>query len=97
MADSTGPAGPTITVRYWAAARAAAGQELDEVPAPGPTTLDAVLAEVGRRHAGAPKFADVLGCCSVLVGDRPVAGLDPATVPLVPGDRVELLPPFAGG
>jgi molybdopterin converting factor small subunit len=33
----------------------------------------------------------------MLVGDRPVGAQDPALVPLVPGDVVELLPPFAGG
>jgi plastocyanin len=39
----------------------------------------------------------VLSTCSVLVGDRPAATHDPATVTVRPGDTVEFLPPFAGG
>jgi molybdopterin converting factor small subunit len=83
----------TVTVRYWAAARHAAGRESDAV-APGTLTevLDAVLA----LHAD-ERFTRVVGMCSVLVGERPVSTSDPATVQVAPGDTVELLPPFAGG
>jgi hypothetical protein len=35
--------------------------------------------------------------CSVLVGDRPVGAHDPDSVEVLPGETVELLPPFAGG
>lgn len=87
----------TATVRYWASARSAAGRDSDQVAVGADTTLADVLAEVTRLHADSPKFADVVGCCSVLVGDRPVAGLEPADVPVRAGDSVELLPPFAGG
>jgi molybdopterin converting factor small subunit len=89
--------GGTVTVRYWAAARAAAGVELDELPVGASTTLADVLAEVGARHADRPRLAEVLAVCSVLVGDRPVGGRAPADVWVGPGDTVELLPPFAGG
>ncbi len=94
---SEASAGGSVQVRYWAAARSAAGVESDEVTiGPGATLAD-VLADVRHRHAAQPKFAAVVGCCSVLIGDRPVAGLDPATVTVAPGDQVELLPPVAGG
>jgi sulfur-carrier protein len=83
-----------VRVRYWAAARAAAGREVDEVP--GETLAD-VLDAVRRLHADQPRFAQVVDVCSVLVGARPVGSQDPATVRVDAGETVELLPPFAGG
>lgn len=87
----------TATVRYWAAARAAAGVDSDVVEVGDGTTLAAVLATVHELHRDRPRLADVVGVCSVLVGDRPVGAADPAGVRVRPGDTVELLPPFAGG
>jgi sulfur-carrier protein len=100
MSGSSVPSSPSvgsITVRYWAAARAAAGVETDLVPAAETMTLAQVLAEVRARHADQSRFADVVAVCSVLVGDRPVGSSDPAAVTVRGGDTVELLPPFAGG
>lgn len=85
-----------IRVRYWAAARAAAGQAEEEVAAPEPVTLADLRAELVRRHAG-NRFPEVVQVCSVLVGERPVSSEDPAAVVLRAGDTVEFLPPFAGG
>lgn len=85
-----------IRVRYWAAARAAAGTGEETVAADGPLTLAALRAEVVRRHAGS-RLADVIAVCSVLVGDQPVGTRDPDTVQVPPGATVEFLPPFAGG
>ncbi len=87
----------SVTVRYWAAARSAAGVESDEVEVVAGATLADVLAAVRDLHADQPRLAEVLAVCSMLVGDRPVGTADPATVALAPGDVVELLPPFAGG
>jgi sulfur-carrier protein len=87
----------TAVVRYWAAARAAAGVDTDTVDVGDGTTLAAVLRQVMRLRADRPKLPDVIGVCSVLVGDRPVGSADPDDVPVRPGDTVELLPPFAGG
>lgn len=92
----TGDAG-TVVVRYWAAARSAAGVDSDEVAVSGAVTLARVLDEIRARHADRPAFARTLAVCSILVGDRPVGGHDPAGVSLRAGDTVELLPPFAGG
>ncbi|QWZ08081.1 MoaD/ThiS family protein [Nocardioides panacis] len=86
-----------VTVRYWAAARAAAGVESDEVAVSAGTTLADVLAAVRTLHADRDRLADVLSVCSVLVGDRPVGSREPGDVSVVAGDTVELLPPFAGG
>jgi sulfur-carrier protein len=90
----------SVTVRYWAAARAAAGVECDVVDvgdSGGDTSLAAVLDVVRARHADRPRLAQVMAVCSAMVGYRPVGSADPASVPVRPGDTVELLPPFAGG
>lgn len=83
-----------MTVRYWAAVRAAAGRTHDNVSA---GTLTSVLAEVLALHAERPRFAQVLSVCSVLVGEDPVGDRDRNQVDVPAGAFVELLPPFAGG
>ena len=85
-----------IRVRYWAAARAAAGRAEEEIAVPGPVTLAELRDEVVARHPGG-RLPDVVRVCSVLVGERPVSSEDPAAVVVRPGDTVEFLPPFAGG
>lgn len=85
-----------VTVRYWAAARSAAGTDHDDLPVDGPVTLADVVRRVVDAHPGA-RLSGVLEVCSVLVGDRPVSTLDPAEIVVRPGDSVEFLPPFAGG
>ena len=87
----------SVTVRYWAAARAAAGVECDVLDVGGHTSLAAVLDAVRARHADRPRVAEVMSVRSVLVGDRPVGSADPDAVSVRAGDTVELLPPFAGG
>jgi len=97
------PAGRTVsgvghvTVRYWAAAWAAAGVDAEPVPVEAGGTLADVLAEIRSRHGARSRLAEVLAVCSVLVGDRPVGSRAPEDVRLAAGDTVELLPPFAGG
>ena len=93
----TEPTVDTVTVRYWASARAAAGVEADSVPVGEDATLADVLAGVRGLHPDRGRLAEVIAVCSVLVGDRPVGSREPADVAVVPGDVVELLPPFAGG
>jgi molybdopterin synthase sulfur carrier subunit len=89
------PAAATVvTVRYWAAARAAAG--VVEEKRTGATLAD-VLEECRKAHPGNATFERVLSVCSFLVGEKPLGAQDPAQVRLRPGDTVEVLPPFAGG
>ena len=85
-----------ITVRYWAAARSAAGVATDEIVVSGPLTLGEVLERAAALHPGT-RLPEVLGVCSVLVGDRPVSSSEPREVVVPPGATVEFLPPFAGG
>ena len=96
-ADGTVSAVGDVTVRYWAAARAAAGVEAEKVPVGEGATLADVLAAVRARHGARSRLADVLAVCSVLVGDRPVGSRAPEDVSVWPGQTVEMLPPFAGG
>ncbi len=95
--NATGETPSGVVVRYWAAARSAAGVDAEPVPVEDVTTLAEVLETLRLRHRDSPRFKDVVGVCSVLIGDRPVGTTDHADVVLRPGDTVELLPPFAGG
>jgi molybdopterin converting factor small subunit len=84
----------TVTVRYWAAARAAAGTAEEQLRG---STLAEVLAAARAARPSSERFGAVLAVCSFLVGDMPVGRRNPADVPIAPGDVVEVLPPFAGG
>ncbi len=86
-----------VTLRYWAAARAAAGVDSDPLEVTGATSLADLVARAKTLHAATPRFAEVLSTCSVMIGDRPVTTEDPAEVNVPPGATVEFLPPFAGG
>jgi sulfur-carrier protein len=86
-----------VTLRYWASARAAAGTDTDAVAVNGPVSLAELVERARAAHADSARFSDVLSCCSVMVGDRPVTSGDPASVIVAPGATVEFLPPFAGG
>jgi molybdopterin converting factor small subunit len=86
----------TITVRYWASARAAAGVESDALPVSGALTLTDVVRRAAALHPGT-RLPGVLEACSVLLGDQPVKSRDPESVLVRPGQTVEFLPPFAGG
>jgi molybdopterin converting factor small subunit len=85
-----------IRIRYWAAAKAAAGVAQDELATESPLPLSEVVRRAVDLHPDT-RLADVLRVCSALVDDRPVKRLDPATVLVEPGQSVEFLPPFAGG
>jgi molybdopterin converting factor small subunit len=88
--------GETVTVRYWAGARAAAGTAEDTFAVDGGLTLDVLVERVLERHPG-EQMARTVAVCSVLLGDQPVRTQDPASVVVAAGSVVELLPPFAGG
>ncbi|WP_369208272.1 MoaD/ThiS family protein [Streptomyces sp. PU-14G] len=82
------------TIRYWAAAKAAAGTA--EEPYDAGTLADA-LRHARALHAKRPEFARVLLRCSFLVDGAAVGARAHETVDLSEGGTVEVLPPFAGG
>lgn len=83
---------PRGTIRYWAAAREAAG--CAEEPFEARTLAAALDAALGGRGS---RFADVVRRCSFLVDGDPVGRRDHAGVALSDGAVIEVLPPFAGG
>lgn len=88
-----------VTVRYFAAARAAAGVPEETVPVPtvtGPgtaplTSVGVVVATAGERR---PDLGRVLLRCSYLLDEVAVHGPD---TPVRAGQVLDVLPPFAGG
>jgi molybdopterin synthase sulfur carrier subunit len=80
-----------VTVRYFAAARAAAGMEAETLDvAPGTSVKDLVE----RLGARSPKLAMVLDRCSFLCDGMAVRN---RAEPLRTNQTVDVLPPFAGG
>ena len=83
-----------VTIRYWAAAKEAAGVAQEKVEAG--TLAEALAAATARRSADA-RFREVLARSSFLIDGAP-AGVRPVTSVEVGEDSViEVLPPFAGG
>ncbi|MCH6161091.1 MoaD/ThiS family protein [Streptomyces marispadix] len=82
------------TIRYWAAAKAAAGTAEEQYEA---KTLADALDRARERHVERPEFARVLLRCSFLVDGEPVGKRAHDSVELSDGGTVEVLPPFAGG
>lgn len=83
---------PRGTIRFWAAAHAAAGVAEEPYDA---TTLAEALAAARAAHG--PDLSRVLDRCSFIVDEAPVGGRPHDTVLLTDGGSVEVLPPFAGG
>ena len=99
---------PIVTVRYWAAAKQAAGVAEEKVSAA--TLSEALAAVVAGRAPGGPggpggpppgegarALQAVRGRCSFLVDGEPAGKRAAEAVPLREGAVVEVLPPFAGG
>ena len=80
-----------LTVRYFAAARAAANAEAETVHVEPGTTVAALVDTLAARG---PELARVLRRCSYLRDG--IAVRDDATE-LVDGQTIDVLPPFAGG
>jgi molybdopterin synthase sulfur carrier subunit len=81
----------SVTVRYFAAARAAAGTEDEVLRLPRATSVAALVRELGKRN---PELAMVLARCSYLCDG--IAVRDPQ-IRLESGQTLDVLPPFAGG
>lgn len=77
-----------IHVRYFAAAKAATGKAEEHLEVPALTTIGDLLDELGRAPAA------VFARCSFILNE--VATTDRSRL-LADGDRLDVLPPFAGG
>lgn len=80
-----------ITVRFFAAARAAAGVESETVDLPAGATVDDLVRALKARGAA---LASALARCSYLRDGVAVRDL---TVELGDAQTIDVLPPFAGG
>ena len=80
-----------VTIRYFAAARAAAGNDEETIRLIPGTTVADLVARLGERDA---KLAKVLLRCSFLCDGVAVRDLQTA---LGDAQTVDVLPPFAGG
>ncbi|MDQ1684001.1 MAG: sulfur-carrier protein [Frankiaceae bacterium] len=80
------------TLRFWAAAKAAAGIAEEEYDA---SNLAEALAAAQSSH-GEP-LARVIARSTFVVDGAPVGGRAHDSVVLTDGGTIEVLPPFAGG
>lgn len=81
----------SVTVRYFAGARAAAGVDEQSVALPAGASLRTLAAALAVLH---PALEKVLGRSSYLCDSVAARDLDAA---LPAGATVDVLPPFAGG
>lgn len=83
----------SVTVRYWAAAKAAAGVADEQLDGGG--TLASLLDAVRAAHGA--ELVAVLARCSYLVDEVSPGRTPHAEVVVADGSVVDVLPPFAGG
>jgi len=83
-----------VTVRYWAAAKEAAGTAEETVSA---NTLADALDVVRGKRAGDSRFAAVLARSSYLIDEAPAGRRAAESVILPENATIEVLPAFAGG
>jgi sulfur-carrier protein len=83
-----------VTIRYWAAAKEAAGVPEESVEA---ITLSDLLNTVVASRKPDGRLATVLARSSFLVNADPVGHTPTESIVLDDGAVVEVLPPFAGG
>ncbi len=91
MTATTRPTDIEVTVRFFAAARAAAGNEVETIRIRPGTTLAGLVHQLGGRDE---YLAKVLMRCSFLCDGMAVRD---AEVALLNAQTVDVLPPFAGG
>ena len=89
-----------VTLRYWAAAKEAAGIAEETISAQ--TLAEALAAARGKaeydQHAGQnSRLRAVLARSSFLIDGTPVGSRAPEAVVLNDAAVIEVLPPFAGG
>lgn len=90
MAEQAAPPA-VVTVRYFAAARAAAGSDSEQLSVRCGATVGELVDGLGDRSR---ELARVLARCSFLCDGVAVRNL---AQPLRAGNTIDVLPPFAGG
>jgi molybdopterin converting factor small subunit len=85
------PTARELTVRFFAAARAAAAVDSVQISLERPTTIAEIIGQLSSRSAD---LARVLQRCSYLCDGIAVRDLE---FELRPGQTLDVLPPFAGG
>ncbi|MGH3279023.1 MAG: MoaD/ThiS family protein [Trebonia sp.] len=85
---------PMVIIRYWAAAKEAAGVAEESVEAV--TLRDALNAAVASRRPD-KRLEAVIARSSFLVNADPVGRAARESIVLGEGAVIEVLPPFAGG
>jgi sulfur-carrier protein len=83
-----------VTIRYWAAAKAASGVAEESLDA---NTLAVALTAALDRRGGDPRLRAVLASASFLIDGAAVSRRAAEEVALAEGSVIEVLPPFAGG
>jgi sulfur-carrier protein len=83
-----------VTIRYWAAAKDAAGMPEESLEAV--SLADALNAAVARRKPGS-RLREIIARSSFLVNADPVGRGARESIMLDDGAVIEVLPPFAGG
>lgn len=83
-----------VTIRYWAAAKEAAGAAEEQVRAE--TLAEALGAAHAHRESDA-RFRAVLARSSFLVDGTPAGTRPFEGIVVTEGSVIEVLPPFAGG
>ncbi|HEY2520404.1 MAG TPA: MoaD/ThiS family protein [Streptosporangiaceae bacterium] len=85
-----------ITIRYWSAAKEAAGVAAESCEAG--TLAEALAAVLARRDGAAgDRLRGVLTRSSFLVDGAPAGVRRPEDISLAGAAVIEVLPPFAGG
>lgn len=83
-----------VTMRFWAALRAAAGASEYSAEA---GTLEEALDAARSHFSSSAEFNRVLDICAVVVDEVPVGSRNHRNIALSDGAVIDLLPPFAGG
>jgi len=83
---------PSVTVRFFAAAKAASGVDQDQIGIAPQATVADVLAAVVEIHGA--KLAEIFRRCSFLLDET---ALHDHHVSVCGGEVLDVLPPFAGG
>jgi len=79
-----------VRVVYFGMAKDLAGRKEEELSLAAPASVDDLVSETERRHAGLKRLR---GLARVAVNDELVGD----GIPLLGGERVAILPPVAGG